>query len=95
MGMAEDVTKKKAICAVCGRPASRSYKKKAEGPQIEVGGSEMYEARCLHHWSMPDNKQVELFKDFEAIKPIDVTSSNTTAILTHTVGDCEPEAKAV
>ena len=40
--MSEEVIKQKAVCAVCGRPASRTYKKKASGPQLEVGGAERF-----------------------------------------------------
>lgn len=46
MAIAEDVTKVRAVCAVCGSPASRSQRLIPEATTVLVGGSESYEARC-------------------------------------------------
>lgn len=46
MAIAEDVTKVRAVCTVCGGTASRSQRIIAEGSTVLVGGSESYEARC-------------------------------------------------
>lgn len=56
MAEAEQVEKLRAICVVCGEPASRTQRlidgrpAAYDDPIILVGGSESYEARCrLHH----------------------------------------------
>ena len=56
MALAERVDKLQAICMVCGEPASRTQRlvngrpARYDDPEIIVGASEMYEARCrLHH----------------------------------------------
>ncbi|GAB3516178.1 thymidine kinase [Emticicia fontis] len=46
MSIAEYVTKVHAICVVCGDIAHYSYRKTADGPQVLLGESEKYEARC-------------------------------------------------
>ena len=46
MAIAEDVTKVRAVCAVCGEPASRSQRIVGESTTVLVGGAESYEARC-------------------------------------------------
>jgi thymidine kinase len=51
MAMAEYVTKKLAICVICGNPADRSQRIIDVGGQVLVGEAEAYEARCRLHWS--------------------------------------------
>ena len=52
LAVAERVDKLHAICVVCGELATRNQRlidgrpAPAEGPTIQVGGSETYEARC-------------------------------------------------
>jgi thymidine kinase len=46
MAIAEDVTKVRAVCTVCGATACRSQRLIAEGTTVLVGGSDKYEARC-------------------------------------------------
>ena len=46
MAIAEDVTKVRAVCTVCGGAASKSQRLIQEGATVLVGGSECYEARC-------------------------------------------------
>jgi len=52
MAVADDVTKLKAVCHVCGEDAKYTQRlvegKPAsfDGPTIEIGGIESYEARC-------------------------------------------------
>jgi len=59
MAIAEDVEKLRAICMVCGEPASRTQRlvdgKPARyyDPIVIVGASEMYEARCRKHHQVP------------------------------------------
>ena len=38
-----------AVCTVCGRDAHYTHKKQTGGEEIEVGGSELYEPRCILH----------------------------------------------
>ncbi len=60
MSMAESVDKLHAICIKCGRPASRSQRlingmpAAANGPVIQVGACESYEARCRQCHEIPD-----------------------------------------
>ena len=49
--MADDVIKIKANCTVCGTAAAKTYKKIQNGEQIiELGATDLYEARCNKHW---------------------------------------------
>ena len=63
MTEAEQVDKLRAICMVCGRPASRTQRlidgKPAsyDDPVILVGASEVYEARCRHCHQVPGKPQ--------------------------------------
>lgn len=55
LSVADEVVKLRAICAVCGRDASRTQRlvdgepAPPTAPTILVGASEHYEARCRHH----------------------------------------------
>ena len=59
LSVADEVVKLRAICAVCGRDASRSQRlidgepAPASAPTILVGARESYEARCRHHHEVP------------------------------------------
>ncbi|GAB4492728.1 MAG: thymidine kinase [Anaerolineales bacterium] len=59
MSKAEQVDKVRAICMVCGEPASRTQRlvngKPARygDPVVIVGASELYEARCRQHHEVP------------------------------------------
>jgi thymidine kinase len=48
--MADEVRKVTANCTVCGRPATKNYKKTGAGASVELGASDLYEARCNEHW---------------------------------------------
>lgn len=39
-----------SYCAVCNKRASRTYRKVKSEEQVLVGGSDLYEPRCLKHW---------------------------------------------
>lgn len=63
LAVAELVDKLRAICVVCGQPASRTQRL-IEGspafyddPVVLVGASEVYEARCRRHHRVPHRKQ--------------------------------------
>lgn len=51
MAMADEVTKLKSYCAVCGQPATKTYRKIAKGGKVQLGGADLYEPRCTKHWS--------------------------------------------
>jgi thymidine kinase len=59
MAKAEVVDKLHAICMVCGEPASRTQRlvngqpAYYDDPVVIVGASEMYEARCRQHHTVP------------------------------------------
>jgi thymidine kinase len=46
MAIAEVVMKQNAICMVCGGLASRTQRLNASTARVEVGASDLYEARC-------------------------------------------------
>jgi len=59
MAKAEVVEKLRAICMVCGEPASRTQRlvngkpARYDEPVVIVGAAEMYEARCRAHHEVP------------------------------------------
>ncbi len=59
MSKAEQVDKLRAICIVCGEPASRTQRlvngkpARYDDPVVIVGASELYEARCRQHHEVP------------------------------------------
>lgn len=71
LAIAEKVDKLHAICVKCGDLATRNQRlidgkpAPAEGPTIQIGGSESYEARCRRCHEVParDRAQVELAID--------------------------------
>lgn len=46
---ATHIEKRSAVCTVCSKDAYYTYKKQIGGDEIEVGGAELYEPRCLQH----------------------------------------------
>jgi thymidine kinase len=77
LAIAERIDKLHAICVVCGELATRNQRlidglpAVAEGPTIQVGGSETYEARCRNCHDVPssDDDQIRLIEDFEEAEP--------------------------
>jgi thymidine kinase len=71
LAVAEKIDKLHAICVVCGELATRNQRlidgrpAPAEGPTIQVGGSESYEARCRRHHVVPSSadEQMPLLRD--------------------------------
>ena len=74
LAIAEKIDKLHAICVVCGDLATRNQllidgrPAPAEGPTIQVGGLESYEARCRAHHLVPSSRddQMPLISDREA-----------------------------
>ena len=68
LARAERIDKLHAICVACGNSATRNQRlidgepAPAEGPTIQVGGAESYEARCRRCHEVPkrDRAQAEL-----------------------------------
>lgn len=48
---ATHVEKCAAVCTVCGADALYTHKKIVNEDEIEIGGAEMYEPRCVNHWA--------------------------------------------
>jgi thymidine kinase len=79
LAVADSIDKLHAICVVCGDLATRNQRlidgrpAVAEGPTIQVGGSETYEARCRHCHEVPSSQddQIRLIDD---IQPDEVES---------------------
>jgi thymidine kinase len=44
---ATHIEKRSAVCVVCSKDAFYTYKKQLGGDEIQVGGAELYEARCI------------------------------------------------
>jgi thymidine kinase len=73
LAVAESIDKLHAICVVCGDLATRNQRlidgrpAVAEGPTIQVGGSETYEARCRHCHEVPSSQddQIRLIDDIQ------------------------------
>jgi thymidine kinase len=73
LAVAEKIDKLHAICVVCGDLATRNQRlingrpAPAEGPTIQVGGLESYEARCRAHHLVPSSldDQMPLISDRE------------------------------
>ena len=74
LARAERIDKLSAICVLCGDPATKNQRlidgeaAPAEGPTIQVGGAESYEARCRRCHEVPkrDRAQRELLPDPQA-----------------------------
>lgn len=70
LAVAERIDKLHAICVKCGELATRNQRlidgepAPAEGPTIQVGGSESYEARCraCHKVPAADRQQTEMLR---------------------------------
>ncbi|HSJ13463.1 MAG TPA: hypothetical protein VK939_03555, partial [Longimicrobiales bacterium] len=66
LAIAERVDKLQAICVRCGRLATRNQRlidgqaAPAEGPTIQVGGLESYEARCRGCHEVPSATRAQI-----------------------------------
>ncbi len=75
LAVAEKVDKLHAICVVCGDLATRNQRlidglpAPAEGPTIQVGGAETYEARCRRCHEVPLRTRLQTELDIEAPHP--------------------------
>ena len=53
LAIAEYVTKPKAICVVCGSPATMTQRITDSKATVDVGATDKYEARCRKHHYIP------------------------------------------
>jgi len=53
LAIAEYVTKPKAICVVCGSPATMTQRMTDSKETVDVGATDKYEARCRKHHYIP------------------------------------------
>ena len=66
LAIAEKIDKLHAICVVCGELATRNQRlidgrpAPAEGPTIQVGGAETYEARCRNCHEVPSSADEQI-----------------------------------
>lgn len=66
LAVAEEIDKLHAICVVCGQLATRNQRliggkpAPAEGPTIQVGGGERYEARCRKCHEVPSTADAQV-----------------------------------
>jgi len=66
LAVAEKIDKLHAICVCCGELASRNQRlidgrpAPAEGPTIQVGGAETYEARCRRCHEVPSSRDEQM-----------------------------------
>jgi thymidine kinase len=50
LALADSIDKQKAVCVICGQDASHSYLKNKTGEMVQVGSTDLYEARCFNDW---------------------------------------------
>jgi len=51
LAMADEVVKITALCTVCGQSASKTQRIGKTSSRVAVGGSDMYQPRCVEHWT--------------------------------------------
>lgn len=55
LAVADDVHKLKGVCSVCGRPATRTFRKATpSNERTLIGGSEYYEPMCMRCFCLTD-----------------------------------------
>ena len=51
LGLSDKIIKIYGFCNVCGMEATKTYRKTEGGGRTQVGAANIYEPRCLKHWS--------------------------------------------
>ncbi|MBI4223776.1 MAG: thymidine kinase, partial [Deltaproteobacteria bacterium] len=59
LAIADEVTKLKAVCMVCGGEATKSQRLVADQQQVVVGAEQHYEARCRLCFEPVENLKME------------------------------------
>ena len=73
LSIADEITKLKAICVICGKDAHHTQRivndkpAKYDDPIIMVGASECYQARCRNCFQIDKPAQLHLYKKADAI----------------------------
>lgn len=50
LAMADEVSKLRSVCLVCGADASMTYRKDDNEEQVHLGSTDKYQARCFECW---------------------------------------------
>lgn len=50
LGLADKITKIYGFCNLCGKEATKTFRKVEGGERTQVGAADIYEPRCLRHW---------------------------------------------
>lgn len=58
LAIADEVYKIKAVCTVCGVPASRTQRIVNSADQVLLGETDAYEARCRAHYDHPEVEEL-------------------------------------
>ena len=51
LGLSDIIIKIYGFCNVCGMEATKTYRKEEGGGRTQVGAANIYEPRCLKHWT--------------------------------------------
>ena len=51
LGLSDRINKIYGFCNVCGLEATKTYRKVKGGGRTKVGAADIYEPRCLKHWT--------------------------------------------
>ena len=51
LGLSDKIIKIYGFCNVCGMEATKTYRKNEGGGRTKVGAADIYEPRCLKHWT--------------------------------------------
>ena len=51
LGLSDKILKIYGFCKVCGMEATKTYRKEEGGGRTQVGAANIYEPRCLKHWT--------------------------------------------
>jgi len=51
LGLSDKILKIYGFCNVCGMEATKTFRKVGGGERTKVGDSDIYEPRCLKHWT--------------------------------------------
>ena len=51
LGLSDKILKIYGFCNVCGMEATKTYRKEEGGDRTQVGAANIYEPRCLKHWT--------------------------------------------
>jgi len=51
LGFSDKIIKIYGFCNVCGMEATKTYRKTEGGGRTKVGAADIYEPRCLKHWT--------------------------------------------